>query len=203
MTSQQKVTPFEASNVTDYDRLVRDFGCEVMTGELIARFEALTGVVFPLAYRNFVISHRDFTKILDSYEKKEPFYLYTGRGPSSERMHLGHLVPFRFCKFLQDAFGGIPVVIQITNDDKVIKRKTLQMSHTFGNLFTYEDCDGDRHEKQFSSCTLLKDLGHHKIGEKIDSILIDNFSACLTISGETDDGNEIYEAYEPHYTLLK
>lgn len=37
-------------------------------------------------------------KILDSYEQKKPFFLYTGRGPSSESMHLGHLIPFLFTK---------------------------------------------------------------------------------------------------------
>ena len=36
--------------------------------------------------------------ILDVYEKKQPFYLYTGRGPSSEGMHMGHLIPFIFTK---------------------------------------------------------------------------------------------------------
>lgn len=41
---------------------------------------------------------RDFNEILDAYEKGEKFYLYTGRGPSSEALHLGHLVPFMFTK---------------------------------------------------------------------------------------------------------
>jgi tryptophanyl-tRNA synthetase len=50
---------------------------------------------------------------LDDFEKEKPFYLYTGRGPSSESMHLGHLIPFLFTKYLQDAFG-VPLVIQLT-----------------------------------------------------------------------------------------
>jgi tyrosyl-tRNA synthetase len=41
---------------------------------------------------------RDLNEILDLYEKGEKFYLYTGRGPSSEALHLGHLVPFMFTK---------------------------------------------------------------------------------------------------------
>ena len=49
------------------------------------------------------------------------------------------------------------------------------MSQTFGDLFTYEDIMGDRHEKQFITCVLLKDLGDHKKGEEIDDILFDNF----------------------------
>lgn len=43
-------------------------------------------------------SFRDMNQILDAYEKKKPFYLYTGRGPSSEAMHVGHLIPFIFTK---------------------------------------------------------------------------------------------------------
>ena len=41
---------------------------------------------------------RELNEILDRYEKKQPFYLYTGRGPSSTSMHLGHCVPFIFCQ---------------------------------------------------------------------------------------------------------
>lgn len=51
------------------------------------------------------------------YEQGKPFYLYTGRGPSSEALHLGHLVPFMFTKWLQDAFK-VPLVIQLTDDEK-------------------------------------------------------------------------------------
>ena len=40
----------------------------------------------------------DVGSILDAYEKDKPFFLYTGRGPSSESMHLGHLIPFLFTK---------------------------------------------------------------------------------------------------------
>lgn len=40
-------------------------------------------------------------QILDLYEAGKKFYLYTGRGPSSDALHLGHLVPFHFTKYLQ------------------------------------------------------------------------------------------------------
>ena len=45
------------------------------------------------------------------------FYLYTGRGPSSEALHLGHMLPFIFCKYMQQAFD-VPFIIQITDDEK-------------------------------------------------------------------------------------
>ncbi|XP_068982599.1 tryptophan--tRNA ligase, cytoplasmic isoform X2 [Bombus flavifrons] len=57
--------------------------------------------------------------ILNLYEQGKPFYLYTGRGPSSDSMHLGHLIPFMFCKWLQEVFC-VPLVIQLTDDEKAI-----------------------------------------------------------------------------------
>ena len=83
--------------------------------------------------------------ILDAYEQNKPFFLYTGRGPSSEAMHLGHLIPFMFtksvhvrshnlmlfcmhypctydvivCRYLQDVFH-VPLVIQMTDDEKFL-----------------------------------------------------------------------------------
>ena len=48
----------------------------------------------------FQLTHRR-DQILDCVERGHPFYLYTGRGPSSESLHMGHLVPFQFTKWLQ------------------------------------------------------------------------------------------------------
>jgi tryptophanyl-tRNA synthetase len=45
--------------------------------------------------------------------------LYTGRGPSSSALHLGHLIPFIFTKWLQDTFN-VPLVIQLTDDEKFL-----------------------------------------------------------------------------------
>lgn len=126
LKSEMNVTPFEVTGVDDYNKLVTDFGCTPMTSAVLDRFEKLTGHNVPLGYRNFVISHRDFDKFLDSIENHEPVYLYTGRGPSSDRMHLGHLVPFRFCQFLQSALS-VPVVIQLTDDEKFIFKEDLTL----------------------------------------------------------------------------
>lgn len=67
-------------------------------------------------------SHRDFDLYLKQFEEKKPLFLYTGRGPSSDAMHLGHLMPFLFTKYLQDVFK-CPVVIQLTDDEKFFLQK--------------------------------------------------------------------------------
>ncbi|KAL5705152.1 tryptophan--tRNA ligase [Ranunculus cassubicifolius] len=124
LEEDQVVTPWEVSGSKeeggkiDYDKLISRFGCQRLDSSLISRVERLTGRPAHVFLRRGVFfAHRDFNEILDAYEKGEKFYLYTGRGPSSEALHLGHLVPFMFTKYLQDAFK-VPLVIQLTDDEK-------------------------------------------------------------------------------------
>jgi|UniRef100_A0A7S3F4N1 tryptophanyl-tRNA synthetase len=118
----QVVTPWEVSGGQeggiDYDKLVEQFGCSKLDDAMIARVERLTGVkAHPFLRRGIFFAHRELDQVLDAYEKGQPFYLYTGRGPSSEALHMGHLIPFQFTKWLQDAFK-VPLVIQLTDDEK-------------------------------------------------------------------------------------
>ncbi|XP_013614499.1 PREDICTED: tryptophan--tRNA ligase, cytoplasmic-like, partial [Brassica oleracea var. oleracea] len=64
-----------------------------------------------------IAGETEYIEVLDAYERGDKFYLYTGRGPSSEALHLGHLIPFMFTKYLQEAFK-VPLVIQLTDDEK-------------------------------------------------------------------------------------
>jgi tryptophanyl-tRNA synthetase len=125
--TEQVVTPFTVAGgvdasgkvvAIDYEKLTRDFGATPLTKELIQRFERVTGTkAHRFMRRGMVISHRDLEVILNRYEKGQPFYLYTGRGPSSDSMHVGHATPFEFTKYLQEAFD-CPLVIQLTDDEK-------------------------------------------------------------------------------------
>lgn len=85
----------------DYDKLITRFGCQKIDEQLIAKFEKVTGKpVHHLIRRGIFFSHRDLHQLLDLHEKGTKFYLYTGRGPSSESMHIGHLVPFMLTKWV-------------------------------------------------------------------------------------------------------
>eukprot|EP00466_Bigelowiella_natans_P002461 jgi/Bigna1/58521/fgenesh1_pm.102_\ len=107
-----------ATGSIDYAKLIEQFGTSEIDEKLIKRFEKLTGrKAHPWLRRGMFYSHREFDNILDLYEKKKPFYLYTGRGPSSASMHMGHLIPFMFTKYLQEVFN-VPLVIQLTDDEK-------------------------------------------------------------------------------------
>ncbi|KAE8780480.1 tryptophan--tRNA ligase, cytoplasmic [Hordeum vulgare] len=121
--SDQVVTPWEVTGTSqgvNYDKLVDQFGCQRIDTALIDRIAHLTSrPAHHFLRRGIFFAHRDLNQILDLYEQGEKFYLYTGRGPSSESLHLGHLVPFMFTKYLQDAFK-VPVVIQLTDDEKFL-----------------------------------------------------------------------------------
>merc|ERR1712018_151932 len=104
----------------DYDKLIRKFGSSKIDDVLIQRFEKVTGKpAHHFLKRGIFFSHRDMHKVLDDVEKGKPFYLYTGRGPSSDAMHMGHLIPFIFTKWLQETFD-VPLVIQLTDDEKFL-----------------------------------------------------------------------------------
>ena len=99
--TEQTVTPWDVEGADgggiDYAKLVRDFGCSTIEGGMIERIERLTGTrAHPFLRRGQFFAHRELDVILNAYEKGERFYLYTGRGPSSESLHLGHLIPFHF-----------------------------------------------------------------------------------------------------------
>ena len=95
----------------DYEKLLIKFGCSPMNPQLIEKIERLTGQrAHRFIRRGIFFCHRDLDLILNRYEQGKLFYLYTGRGPSSEALHMGHAIPFIINKYLQDAFD-VPLVI--------------------------------------------------------------------------------------------
>lgn len=118
------VNPWEVASASDkgvdYDKLIKRFGSSKVDEELIQRIEKLSGKpAHHFLKRGIFFSQRDMHQILNLVEQKKPFYLYTGRGPSSEAMHLGHLIPFIFTKWLQETFD-VPLVVQLTDDEKFL-----------------------------------------------------------------------------------
>jgi len=138
----------------DYEKLVRDYGSSPITPELIKRMEVLTGKpAHPWLRRGIFFSHRDLKMILDLYEKGEKFYIYTGRGPSSDALHMGHMLPFMFTQWLQEVFD-CPLVIQLTDDEKFLwKDISLKDCTKFGraNAMDIIAC-GFKPEKTFIFC---------------------------------------------------
>lgn len=136
--SKQHIDPYNvageidetgAVKAIDYDRLIDDFGVQPLTAAHLRRFQQVTGKpAHRLMRRELFFSHRDFDKILDFYEREGPFMLYTGRGPSSDSMHLGHTIPFLFTKELQELFD-VPLVIMLTDDEKYLHERNKDDGH--------------------------------------------------------------------------
>ncbi|CAD8135028.1 unnamed protein product [Paramecium octaurelia] len=132
------INPYEVVNNSkkqiDYDKLIQSFGCQRIEQTHLDRIQALTQKpVHHYLRRGIFFSHRDLNQVLDAYEAGKGFYLYTGRGPSGESMHVGHLMPFIFTKYLQEAFD-VPVVIELSDDEKFFHKSetTLEEYQRYG-----------------------------------------------------------------------
>ena len=118
------VTPYEVKGRIDYARLRELFGTQELDAPLIERLGRLSGgSVHPLIARGVYYSHRDLGWVLDQYEKGQPFFLYSGRGPSGP-LHSSHLMQFDLCQWFQERFGA-EMYVQITDDEKVWARAKL------------------------------------------------------------------------------
>ncbi len=118
---QFKVTPWEVTGKVDYDKLIEKFGTKKIDSVLQKKLEEVCGKPQVLLRRQFFFSHRDLDLILQDYQNKKGFFLYTGRGPSGP-MHIGHLIPLVFTKWLQEIFG-VNVYIEITDDEKFLAKQ--------------------------------------------------------------------------------
>jgi tryptophanyl-tRNA synthetase len=130
-----RVTPWEVEGRIDYDRLIEVFGTQPISSEILEQFEKITGEVHPMLNLHYFFSHRDLDFILRKVESGEKIYLYTGRGPSG-MIHMGHLMPWMFTKYLQDKFGS-KLLFQITDDEKFLYSQDRTREEI--KRFTYEN----------------------------------------------------------------
>ncbi|MEM3612490.1 MAG: tryptophan--tRNA ligase [Candidatus Bathyarchaeia archaeon] len=133
--NEMVVTPWEVRGKVDYERLIREFGTQPLTTELIQKLAKHTGGLHLQLRRGLFFSHRDLDVVLDLYEKGTKFVLYTGRGPSGP-VHLGHLVPWIFTKHLQDHFKT-RLYFQMTDDEKFLVKDELELKEATN--FAYEN----------------------------------------------------------------
>src|SRR3989344_7851599 len=123
MKREFKVTPYEVSGAVDYNRIVKEFGVEIISQDILKRIEKIIGEPQFMLRRNVFFAHRDLKWILDEYEKGNKFFLYTGRAPSG-KVHIGHLIPWIFTKWLQDKFN-VDLYFQFPNEEKFLFNKDM------------------------------------------------------------------------------
>ncbi|MEE3400465.1 MAG: tryptophan--tRNA ligase, partial [Methanomethylophilus sp.] len=90
MAEDFKVTPWEVTGDIDYGVLMKRFGTSPVDKTVLDRIARYGDIHFMLR-RGIFYSHRDLIPLLDSYDKGDRFWLYTGRGPSGNT-HLGHIM---------------------------------------------------------------------------------------------------------------
>jgi len=129
------VTPWRVSGAVDYNRLIEQFGTSPITQGIRDRMEKHAGYLHAQLRRRVFFSHRDMDWWLDTYDRGEPVGLYTGRGPSGP-VHLGHLLPWFFTKYLQDVYGA-DLYFQMTDDEKFLLHDRLTLDETIG--YTYDN----------------------------------------------------------------
>ena len=122
------VTPWHVEGDIDYDKLIKQFGTQKISNDLLLKLQKVTGEDHFMLRRGVFFSHRDLNLILENYEKGKEFFLYTGRGPSGHT-HIGHLVPWVFAKWLQDKFN-VNMYFQLTDDEKFFAKQDLSLDQT-------------------------------------------------------------------------
>ena len=133
--NEMVVTPWEVRGKVDYERLIREFGTQPLTDELLARVTKHTDSLHTQLQRRIFFSHRGLDTVLDLYEKGTRFVLYTGRGPSGP-VHIGHLVPWIFTLHLQEKFNT-RLYFQLTDDEKFLIDDEATLKET--SKYAYEN----------------------------------------------------------------
>ena len=122
------VTPWHVEGDIDYDKLIKQFGTQKISNDLLLKLQKITGEDHFMLRRGVFFSHRDLNLILENHQKGKDFFLYTGRGPSGHT-HIGHLVPWVFAKWLQDKFN-VNMYFQLTDDEKFFTKQELSLEET-------------------------------------------------------------------------
>ncbi|RYJ13871.1 tryptophan--tRNA ligase [Halogeometricum borinquense] len=107
------VTPYAVDGEVDYDRLLDAFGADALTDDQRDRFP---DPVHPMVRRGVFYAGRDVDPFLDAATAGQTCSVVTGRGPSGP-MHLGHVLPFYFAKYLQEQTGAY-VYVPLSDDEK-------------------------------------------------------------------------------------
>jgi len=196
--NESRVTPWEVVGEVDYDKLITEFGTQKIDAGLRARLEKLAGESNTMLRRGYFFSHRDLDLILTDYEKGKGFFLYTGRGPSGP-MHIGHLIPLIFTKWLQDRFK-VNLYIEITDDEKFVFKRNLSweevQKHSEDNIrdIAAVGFDPDR-TFIFKDSEYIKNV--YPLMLKVSKkITFSTAKAVFGFSNETNIGSIFYPAYQ-------
>lgn len=130
MKKNVNITPYEAEGEINYSKLIKEFGVSKLNDKTIERIKKHTKDLHLFLRRGVFFAHRDLNWLLNEYEKGNKFFIYTGRASSKgSKVHLGHLIPWIFCKWLQEKFG-VEMWFQFPDEEKFLYKKDVNFEDT-------------------------------------------------------------------------
>ena len=124
-SSNMKVTPWEVEGLVDYEKLIEVFGVKPISNDVLKLACKTLGSLHFMLRRRIFYAHRDFDVFLNDFNEGKAVALYTGRGPSGY-VHLGHLLPWIFTKWLQEKLN-LDLYFQLTDDEKFLYHKEFTL----------------------------------------------------------------------------
>jgi tryptophanyl-tRNA synthetase len=192
------VTPWEVRGEIDYNYLVEKFGTEKIDGALLDRIKRHTGELHHFLRRGIFFSHRDMNWILDEYERGNKFFLYTGRAPSGP-IHLGHLIPWIFTKWLQDKFD-VELWFHFPDEEKFLFKEELTLEdtrrYTYDNMLDVIALGFDPKKTHFLIDTVHAGLMYREACKVAKRITFSTARAVFGFTGETNIGAIFYTAMQ-------
>ena len=198
------VTPWEVRGKIDYDKLVKEFGTKLITEDLLERIKKHTKDLHYMLRRKIFFSHRDMDWILDQYDRGNKFFLYTGRAPSGP-IHMGHLVPWIFTKWLQEKFD-VELWFQFPDEEKFFFKENLTLDDT--NRYTNENMldvialGFDPKKTHFIIDTVHAGLMYKQACKVAKKITFSTAKAVFGFTNETNIGSIFYTAMQSVPALL-
>jgi len=198
------VTPWEVRGKIDYDYLIKKFGTKRIDEKLLNRIKKHTGELHHFLRRGIFFSHRDLDWILNEYGKGNKFFLYTGRAPSGP-VHVGHLVPWLFTKWLQDKFD-VELWFQFPDEEKFLFKEELTLDdtkkYTMDNALDVIALGFDPKKTHFLIDTIHADLMYKEACKVAKKITFSTAKAVFGFTDETNIGSIFYTAMQSVPAIL-
>lgn len=109
---------------------MEEFGLRPLARDLLVKMCSALKHDHLLLRRGIFDMQQDLDRLLNAIDEKRPIYIFTGRGPSSPRLHLGHLVPLQLTRFLGQVIPNSKIVIQLSDDEKFVGRQGQDLEST-------------------------------------------------------------------------
>ena len=192
------VTPWEVRGQIDYNHLVKEFGTQRIDDKLLNRIKKHAGELHYFLRRGIFFSHRDLDWVLDEYEKGNKFFLYTGRAPSGP-VHMGHLIPWIFTKWLQDKFD-VELWFQFPDEEKFLFKEDLTLEDTkrftTDNMLDVIALGFDPKKTHFLIDTMHAKLMYKEACKVAKKITFSTTKAVFGFTNETNIGSIFYTAMQ-------